>query len=243
MTATSAVTFSIARWRAWAPGLDGADAWQAWSHAPNVIENTGALPDVNFLPAMQRRRLSPLARMLFYAAWPLVEEHERLPLVFVSRHGETPRTLALLQELARGEPLSPAGFSLSVHHAPAGLWSIVRGDDSEMSALAAAGDGLEHGVLEACGLLAEGAPAALLVVAEQSPAPLYQAQIDDVPFSYVLALRLCPGEDWCLQHHHGAGPRSQWPHALELVRALCLGYDQWQHHCKHRQWNWSCQHH
>jgi len=190
---------------------------------------------------MQRRRLSRLARMLFHVAWPLVQQDESMPLVFVSRHGETPHTFAILDDLARGELLSPTAFSLSVHNAPAGLWSIARGDCSEISALAAEVDGLEHGVLDACGLLHEGADAVLLVVVEELPAALYRAQIDDVPFSYALALKLTTGAQWRLNLGAGHGPRSRWPHALELVRALCLGQRRLRHYWKHRQWSWSCQ--
>jgi len=233
--------FSIIDWRAWAPGLETGEDWQAWSRAPVALDDTGQTPDVGFLPAMQRRRLSRMARMLFHVAWPLVEQDEAVPLVFVSRHGETPRTFAILDDLARGEPLSPTAFSLSVHNAPAGLWSIARGDCSEITALAAEVDGLEHGIMEACGLLAEGAPSVLLVVAEEMPAPLYRAQIDDVPFSYALALKLTAKAHWHLALSTGNGPRSRWPHALELVRALCLGQGHLHHHWKHRQWNWSCQ--
>lgn len=105
---------------------------------------------------MQRRRLSYLARMAFAVGWPLAEGIEALPLVYVSRHGETPRTFALLSELAERQPLSPTQFSLSVHNAVIGLWSILRGETSEMTALAAAGDGFEQGVIEAAGLLHEG---------------------------------------------------------------------------------------
>jgi len=208
-----------------------------------MVDETGALPDVGFLPAMQRRRLSKLARMLFHVGWPLAEQDKTIPLVFVSRHGETPRTLAILEDLARGEPLSPTAFSLSVHNAPAGLWSIARGDCSEISALAGEVDALEHGIMEACGLLDEGAPSVLLVVAEESPAPLYleRAQIDDIPFSYALALKLTAGTKWKLRLTSSDGPRSRWPHALELSRALCLGHDHLRLHWKYRQWDWSCQ--
>lgn len=188
---------------------------------------------------MQRRRLSRLARMAFHVAWPLAEACGPVPMVFACRHGETPRTLAILGDLARGEPLSPTQFSLSVHNAIIGLWSIQRGDCSEMTALAAAGDGLEHAILEACGLLAEGAPAVLLVIAEETPPELYAPFIDDVPFSYAVALLLTPGDDWQLQLHGTSGGRSEWPHALNLVRALCSAQTSLQHHWKNRQWTWS----
>ena len=232
--------FKIDQWRAWAPGLDTVDDWQAWQQAPFAPADEGQQPDVSFLPAMQRRRLSRLARMLFHVAWPIAETQGPLPLVFVSRHGETPRTLNILADLARNEPLSPTQFSLSVHNAIIGLWSILRADASEMSALAGEADGLEQGLLEAASLLGDGASAVLLVVAEETPPELYAPFIDDVPFSYAVALLLTPGNDWQLSLQPGSGPRAEWPHALQLVRALSSGQRTLQHHCHNRHWSWSC---
>lgn len=234
------IHFNITQWRAWAPGLADDSAWADWAAAPYLPSAAEAQPDVSFLPAMQRRRLSPLARMVFSVAWPLAGARAPLPLLFVSRHGETPRTYAILADLARGEPLSPTQFSLSVHNAIIGLWSILRGDTSEMSALAGEGDGLEHAALEAAALLAEGAPAVLLVVAEESPAPAYGPWIDDVPFSHALALLLEPGDAWrlSLKAAAGAEPRLQWPPTLELLRCLHGQGAGFRHSWKNRAWTW-----
>ncbi|AZC22189.1 beta-ketoacyl synthase chain length factor [Pseudomonas sessilinigenes] len=234
------IKFNIAQWRAWAPGLESVDAWQAWGQHPALPETSDSAPDVSFLPAMQRRRLSRLARMAFSVGWPLAEGLEQLPLVFISRHGETPRTFEILSDLAAEQPLSPTQFSLSVHNAVIGLWSIMRGETSEMSALAAAGDGLEHGLLEAAALLAEGAPHVLLVIAEEQPPPVYADWIDDVPFPYALGLLLTPGDDWQLSlgHHDGQLPRAPWPHALNLLRALIGAQHQCQHAWMSRVWTW-----
>ncbi len=231
--------FRIDQWRAWAPGLDSTADWRAWCEAPCPVPDAQQQPDVGFLPALQRRRLSRLARMAFHVAWPLAEEQPALPLVFASRHGETPRTLAILSDLADNEPLSPTQFSLSVHNAIIGQWSILRGDSSEMSALAAEGDGLEQAMLEASGLLAEGAPRVLLVIAEEAPPALYAEHVDDVPFPYALALLLSPGDDWQLRLNNASGPRAPWPHALSLLCALHNGQTTLQHHWKQRQWTWS----
>lgn len=233
------IHFNITRWRAWAPGLDDDTAWADWAAAP-YLPSAASQPDVSFLPAMQRRRLSPLARMVFNVAWPLAEGHAALPLLFVSRHGETPRTHAILADLARGEPLSPTQFSLSVHNAIIGLWSILRGDTSEMSALAGERDGLEHAVLEAAALLEEGAPAVLLVAAEETPAGAYTPWIDDVPFSYALALLLEPGREWqmSLTSDLTPMPASVWPPALELLRCLHDQASGFRHSWKNRTWTW-----
>ncbi|OEO27401.1 3-oxoacyl-ACP synthase [Pseudomonas sp. J237] len=231
--------FKIQQWRAWAPSLESSQQWRDWCQAPVRVADEQQQPDVSFLAPMQRRRLSRLARMVFNVAWPLAESHPKLPLIFASRHGETPRTLAILHDLARGEPLSPTQFSLSVHNAIIGQWSILRADTSEMSALAAAGDGLEHAVQEACLLLHEGAPAVLVVIAEETPPALYTSFIDDVPFAYAVGLLLTPGDDWQLDLQTGSGPRSEWPHPLSLLRALNSDQQDITHYWSRRQWMWS----
>lgn len=234
------ITFNIAQWRAWAPGLMNVEDWQQWSQHPTPLQSSDEAPDVSFLPAMQRRRLGRLARMAFAVGWPLAQGHARLPLVFVSRHGETPRTFEILCDVAANEPLSPTQFSLSVHNAVIGLWSILRGETSEMTALAAAGDGLEHGVFEAAALLAEGAPAVLVIVTEEQPPQAYCDWIDDVPFPYAVGLLLTPGTDWQLSLKPGSETpaRTEWPHALNLLRILNTAQSACEHPWKNRLWNW-----
>lgn len=191
--------FDIRGWRAWGPGLETVEQWHNWCRQPWVPDAQGGQPDVSFLPPMQRRRLSPLARMAFHVAWPLAELQGRQPVVFSSRHGETPRNLDLLSQLGTGETLSPTLFSLSVHNAIIGLWSMFRGDTSEMTALAGRADGLELAVLEAVLLLESGAESVLVIMAEESQPDVYQPWIDDVPFAYAIALQLVPGNGWSLQ--------------------------------------------
>lgn len=233
------ITFNINQWRAWAPGLETAADWQAWSAAPQVPEAGEDAPDVSFLPALQRRRLSRLARMAFSVGWPLAEGHAALPLVFVSRHGETPRTFSLLSDLAADEPLSPTQFSLSVHNAVIGLWSILRNETSEMTALAAAGDGFEQGLVEAATLLHDGAPAVLLIIAEEQPPEAYRQWIDDVPFPYALALLLSPGEQWTLSLGDSSeAPAADWPHALNWLRNHLRDALPCHHTWNRRTWTW-----
>lgn len=235
------IQFSIDQWRAWAPGIDSDEAWARWGAAPwQPSAAEPAQPDVGFLPAMQRRRLSPLARMAFAVGWPLAEGQAPMPLVFVSRHGETPRNYDLLCELARGEELSPTQFSLSVHNAIIGLWSIMRGDTSEMTALSGEADGLEHALLEACALLDEGAPQVLLMVTEGVQPEPYRPWIDDAPFPYALALLIRPGTQFSLslEGAEPGAPDAPWPHALGLVRTLLGAAPAPDHSCRNRRWRW-----
>ncbi|SFW34342.1 beta-ketoacyl synthase chain length factor [Luteibacter sp. UNCMF366Tsu5.1] len=236
------IELCIDAWRAWAPGVEDAAAWAAWADAPYAIVDHGEQPACDFVPPMQRRRLSRLARIVMHTAWPLCDDDEQLPFVFASRHGETTRTFAMLDEIGRGAPLSPTQFGLSVHNAIAGQWSILRGQRGESIALAGEADTFEHAIVEAAALLADGAPSVLAVIAEERPATAYDGWIDDVPFSYTLALRLSlagPGPRWrlSLRAHDGSAAGDDLPHALRFVRAMHHGAPL-DHPWKTRRWTW-----
>lgn len=240
----------IEAWNAWAPGLETPDDWQAWATAPCALPDDGQIqPACAFLPPMQRRRLGRLARMTLQAAWPLCGEDEQLPFVFASSHGENSRTFALLGDIADMQPLSPTQFGLSVHNAIAGQWSILRGQRGESVALAGEADAFEHAIIEGVLQLVAGAPAALVVVAEELPPPAYAQWIEDVPFSYAVAFRLGPagpsdnattGDIWRLEQTRTTANAAtcRWPHALDFLRAVLAGRTSLEHAWKTRGWNW-----
>ncbi len=234
--------FDIKGWQAWAPGVSTPEGWRTWCAQPYVLAASAETADVSFLPALQRRRLSPLARMAFHVGWPLAEMMPAQPLVFCSRHGETPRNLQLLTNLAQQEDLSPTHFSLSVHNAVAGLWSIFRNDTSEMTSIAGVEDGLEHALVEAQLLLAAGSPSVLLIIAEDQQPSAYLPWIDDVPFAYALALQVVPGQQWQLelssQRTDSAIESKLWPHALQLLPLLMGTQQHLALRVANRQWNW-----
>ncbi|MFJ3045528.1 beta-ketoacyl synthase chain length factor [Herbaspirillum chlorophenolicum] len=160
------VSFSVASHAAWVPGIDSAKAWQRWINGDLSAAGSGE-PAVKSMPPMLRRRASLAGKFALeaaYAALPL--DDDDLPVVFASRHGECARSVELLQELAAGTPLSPTSFSLSVHNANAGLFSIARHARGNGIAVSAGQSTVEHAVIEACGLLADGAPRVLLVMAD-----------------------------------------------------------------------------
>lgn len=239
------IDLTIERWRAWAPGIEEHADWAAWAARPRIVDEDALQPACDFVPAMQRRRLSRLARIVMHAAWPLCADDEQLPFVYASRHGETTRTFAMLEDIARDAPLSPTQFGLSVHNAIAGQWSILRGQRGESVALAGENDTFEHAIVEAAALLGDGAPAVIVVLAEERPASAYDGWIADIPFSYAVALRVTradaslPGQRWrlTLQGNHDPVSATDWPHALRFVRALHDGASL-DHPWKTRRWTW-----
>lgn len=198
------VTFNILEWNAWTPTPDAAQ------------------PDVSAIPAMLRRRLSAIGRAAISVVMPLVEQYGAMPLVYVSRHGDLTRTLGLLEELARKEPMSPAAFSLSVHNATAGLLSIQQGLTHNVTAISAGGEDLVPALLEAIGLCDAHNSRVLCVFCDEPPPPVYQHQIDQPAQPYALALVLEPGQAWHLglaPHARAAGNTAR-PQALQLLALL-----------------------
>lgn len=171
------VSFSIAAHAAWAPGIETPEAWTSWAKTPYPIEGD-AEPTVRQMPAMLRRRAGALGKMALEVAYQCLDGRTNIPVVFCSRHGEVTRAIDLLTDLAQGEPLSPMSFGLAVHNASAGLFSIARTDHANHLALAAGASTIEHGVIEACGLLADGEPMVLLV-AYDNPLPSVFAHFAD----------------------------------------------------------------
>lgn len=173
-----AITFNIIDWKAWVP----------------LQDNTQ--PDVSVIPAMLRRRLSPLARMAMSVIIPLAEKHGAMPLVYVSRHGDLHRTLELLKDITKGELLSPTAFSLSVHNATAGLFSIHSGTTKNITAISCGTEELVPALLEAVGQCTAEDPKVLCVFCDEPPPTIYQEQAAHPDSPYAVAMIVGQGEDW-----------------------------------------------
>ena len=144
--------FSIRGWRAASTRMADDDAWRAWAADLSIAQDLPPQrPALEFLGAMQRRRLSGVAHLMVDAAWPLVRDDEHLPVVYVSHDGEINRSFELWLTLLKEGTVSPTSFGLSVHNALVGQWSMLRRDGSESTALCARAAQLETGVVEACG--------------------------------------------------------------------------------------------
>jgi len=238
---TNGVSFSISRHAAWAPGLSGPEAWERWAQAPFAIE-AGAEPGVKAMPAMLRRRAGFLGKMALEVAYQCLDGRTDIPTVFCSRHGEVARSLELLSDLARGEPLSPTAFSMSVHNAIAGLLSIARGDRANQLALAAGAATIEHAVIEACGLLADGASEVLLVACDCPLPELFAPFQDCEEQPYAWAWLLTPAADDAISLNWTASaepPSAGMPGGLEVARFQLRGARRLERCDGRLRWSWS----
>lgn len=233
----------ISRCLAWAPNLSTDEHWQAWARGERIPEGENA-PGAQRVPAMLRRRLTRWGRLALEVAGGLADELQPdTPVIFSSRHGDTLRTESLLKDLANGEPLSPTAFSLSVHNASLGLYTIVEQITAPSLAIAAGRETFAHAWLEAFTWLQQGASQVLLVHADEPLADFYQQDTDeqDAPLAIALLLSADAGERVSLHFETPVASA-----ALPSPQAQPLAFLQWWYGsaaefswCGDRlRWNW-----
>ena len=131
---------------------------------------------------MMRRRADWLVRMSLRVAFDVLGERVGLPVVYVSRHGSVGRSAELLEALARGDGLSPAGFAASVHNAAPGLLGIVRKDPAPYSALAAESGGVLAMLAEVRAFLSDGHDEVLAVLSDEPVPACYSPYVTEPEF-------------------------------------------------------------
>jgi hypothetical protein len=173
--------FIVHKWAVWPPLQS--DAEQDLATQKELLAS---------VPKMLKRRLSPLAKTVFCAANQCLDEHMRVPAVFSSSHGELAKSFSMMKMLEAGEEISPTTFSLSVHNAIAGLFSIAWQNTLQCTVVAPGEEGLAAAFIEALGLLQEGAEQVLLVFYDEPlpdfyPSAPFKLSTDE---SRALALRI-----------------------------------------------------
>ncbi len=125
---------------------------------------------------MLKRRLTPLARTVFTAIDRCGLKDTEIPLIFSSNHGELAKSFHMMEQLEAGEEISPTHFSLSVHNAIAGLFSMAFHNHQECSVIAPGMEGMAAGFIEAAGLLYEGHDEVLLVFYDEPLVDFYPTE-------------------------------------------------------------------
>ena len=218
---------SVERWSAWSAGREDASAWRRWCADPVALE-PGGCPEARFLPPLIRRRCSPLARIALTTAFDCCGEQdlERCSTVFASRHGNINDSIDLLDRLAERQPLSPTGFSHTVHNAQAALFSLAAHNRHSSSSIAAQADTFGCAWLEALALLErEAGRPVLLVIADVPLAEAFASMVEEPEASYGLALWIAPangaaGLRFSIEPAARPARPGRWPDAVEFLRWL-----------------------
>jgi len=235
----------IRSWSAWSPGRADATAWEAWARDPVPLEKDGR-PDAAFLPALLRRRCSPLSRIVLTTAFACCPEPERREArsVFASRHGNINESIGLVEAIAQKKPISPTRFSHTVHNAQAGLFSIAAENRRTSSSIAAVEDTFACGFIEALThLQRDPHRPVLFVVADVPLAPTFAPLVEEAVASYGVALLLArDGDGGAVSFGPAAGrPEGsalRWPDATEFLRWWVTGEKELTLGDGSRAWHW-----
>lgn len=214
--------FVVSNWSAWAPGISSQQDWRDWL-VQQAFAQTDKAPIPAAVPKAFQRRLSPLARAVFHAADACIDSDTSLPIIFSSAHGEVNKSLDMLKSMQTGEDVSPTAFSLSVHNAIAGLFSIAYNNHHEITVLAPGQDGISSAFIEALGLLQENHNEVLIVLYDEPLADFYPS----LPFALnapaicALALRVSlSGSGLQLRFSRSATHRDDGEQALQIIAFL-----------------------
>lgn len=232
--------FHLQAWQAWTPGRETPAAWSAWADERDGVPPSEEVPAAS-VPLMLRRRIGTLGQQALKAAWGLPGS-EDCRYVFASRHGEFDRTLSILRGLAVGEDVTPSDFMLSVHHALAGLLSIVQKNRRGHTAVAAGDESFGAGLLEAAICLSETPTEPILLVYydEPLPTPFYDlAKLPPAPIAVALLLTADgPGTPLVMRTSPSDGSAASPIMALDFLKFLLSDAPSGQSQGERLVWHW-----
>ena len=128
-------------------------------------------PDVGFVPAMIRRRLTGVEKTGLYLANRVCPDRRDFYTVFASRFGEWGQTVKLIKQFYEDGEMSPAAFSSSVHNATPGILSVIKHNTMSYTTIAAG----ERTIGEALTEMFAGPKPVLFVYAEERTPDLYRS--------------------------------------------------------------------
>lgn len=233
------LNFTLQHWCLWQSAETAANG--CWPGG-EVLAFNGGGADVSFMPAIQSRRLSPLAMAACAVAWRCRLAEGDMPSVFYSSHGESRYYFEMLDGMAAGEKMSPSRFSLCVHNAIAGLFNVQSESFLPYVCLAGGSDGLFGAFLEAAGMLMEVSK--VLVIWYEQPLPeAYQPYLAGPDTTWALGMVLAragdAGGQLRLTRSSAGGQASKDSSEANLVESILSGQRTGHSRLERSVWQWS----
>ena len=166
------------------------------------------LSAIEHIPAMQRRRLSRLAKLALNSAMQTLATRKVDYIVWVSQYGDEAKTLNILEDVLREQTPSPTQFSTSVHNAISGLYSILCQDATPATSLAGSWN---DGLIEAYAWLKTRPEArqVLLVYYDEALPDIYAEHQPFAAFAMATMISLAPANLMLTAKHTDATPAYQ----------------------------------
>lgn len=226
-----------------APGLETPALWREWAKQPQFEHSEVSVPKLEFVPAMQRRRLSPYARMCCHTLHQLTERND-IEVVFATRCGDLVKTDQLIEDAVSATPLSPAQFGLSVHNAVAGQYSIFTNNKHPSTTISAGQDTFHLAIIDAKARLSQSEDDEIAVVCTDSiPPEKYLPFMGEQQINHSVALLLSKTEGRQVelsQIPNSAQPDSQTalPQALQFLAWYYSNAEQVEIASDRQCWRW-----
>lgn len=191
--------FKLCTWSAWAAQLPDNNAWREW--LPTAASLPPADPKIKppckAAPPMLRRRYSLTTKMAFETAMAACGQLDLPPdqprLFYGSANGEIHTLKGLLESLSDDEPLSPMGFSNTVHHVPTGHYAMVTKHHGLSRTISAFEDTFAMMFIDILANLDRSASTpALLCLAEDSLPEPFDRMLRPPPFPYGVSMVIAP---------------------------------------------------
>lgn len=166
------------------------------------------LSAIEHIPAMQRRRLSRLAKLALNSAMQTLATQNVDYIVWVSQYGDEAKTLNILEDVLSEQTPSPTQFSTSVHNAISGLYSILCQDATPATSLAGSWN---DGLIEAYAWLKTRPEArqVLLVYYDEALPDIYIEHQPFAAFAMAAMISLAPANLMLTPKHTDATPAYQ----------------------------------
>ena len=166
------------------------------------------LSAIERIPAMQRRRLSRLAKLALNSAMQTLATQHADYIVWVSQYGDEAKTLNILADVLSEQTPSPTQFSTSVHNAISGLYSILCQDATPATSLAGSWN---DGLIEAYAWLKTRPEArqVLLVYYDEALPDIYIEHQPFAAFAMATMISLAPANLMLMPKHTDATPAYQ----------------------------------
>ena len=181
------VAFKLEAWTAVAPSLESKSDWQDWISDSFSMKDSTLNVDLKHIPMMLRRRFNALGKSAMGAIGLLNLDNRNIPCVFASQHGDTHLTLSLLEGIGRQDDMSPTGFSLAVHNAISGLYTIATKNESAVTAISAMRGHIASALFETLSQL-QTSERVLCVIYDSQLPELYRPYSQSTDFPYAIAI-------------------------------------------------------
>ncbi len=237
------VSLSIVAWAAWMPGVSTEEEWAHWAQG-SQSNSQDEVPPSTYLPLQMRRRLSAFNKSTLLSVYKLDAELEHVRSVFASRHGDLHTAVALFEQLANHEKLSPVNFTRSVFNNSQGLFSIATQNRHPGTAVSGGRSSLWYALLEAATQLQSSDETYTLVNISDEPLPaMYQTYDKEKTPRYSLSLLLSRDVEGLLLQGFAEPdqkePNNSEPLPLLFLRWLLLEQDTLEFYDGRLRWEWN----